>query len=617
MPHKIIYKTYIGPVNEKFGLREQDSPDPFLIIDNQDSTRESNTFTASEDSPKKQIFRSKSFKNSQTVESNTSDVEATDIFDKDGSPLFYKTPIDGSYTTSVSIDNKELLFDNHFIYHNKEEVGRLALVKRKSGNPHTVRLQRSKIYPDHADPYYAKHIGIDSKFRSVSKKNSKIVVKFSNPNLHIGLDGVQLFDCSIEEDSAKISPFLYRDQKVIDGIKSSFEYDYADTLFNVKDVRSENVTDIRDEIRLSNSKIIPGTLSGECYVSGRSEPMIVSESKLLGLDSFYGVVFIDQLSSDYDIERIVFSYKCVEEDSNVVNLSTPINLKDKNVELTVRPTMISRAGITTVSEPKVDYTITNSSGEILYSIDRDISRLNREIPVFVGFGEGEYSENGYSGITDKRTNEVVGGIGYTGTGFSDSFYSDGPFGGTYISNIEDVKRLLAARSNSQEGLYAIGTIKYRSGYSKLAGYRIKKPSTSASKNIPYEIQDTSRVLMYYGKEVGKYFNSSTVPVFNAEKTIPLDYEIIREDELGLIVRMDISSLRSKLTTLDPADPIVKYMSISINTHSFNPSDIIISNGANITEMVLSQDEDTLFVKAEKSAKGARFLYNDTFLGLPI
>jgi hypothetical protein len=477
---KIEYKATLGPTHDKFGLRETKSSDAILIVDNASSDFSLKSITPEPSLLEpKQIFEIQNLSNRTHILSNTRDVLITDVV-SDGVPLFYKIRRKGDLFDSITIEGDiHTEMDSQFIY-TAMESGR---VEYRDAEGSVILSEEGEFFPVfiwEGMVHLTDMMELDGKTLSytTSSDKSRILIKCSKGNLTVEAKPGTIFDLVNTHGIAfNIAPFLYTNTKTVSGKRVKYRYDYSEVLPDVRSVSQDHCEILDAEyLQLSNRSIIkdsfkltvidPNGASGDItYEQGIPEE---GESLLsvgaedgsfnpANVNSTNGKVSIGHILREYDIDPLeylfVASYSYVHFKDNSVTVDPEeIDLKYRRAVFYINPTEVMQVDSSVSYEPNISYTILEPNGSIAKSIDKSIPLYDFRFTTQSEDGE-EVSNDATSG-----SDLVVGDAEESAWG--EGGLGEGPFGGSYIKNIEDIRRLLEARENSVVGNIAVGEVDF-------------------------------------------------------------------------------------------------------------------------------------------------------------
>lgn len=606
MPHKINYKTYLTPEFNKFGLRRCLPSQAVLVSDNISSDFSLRKTVQEDDAViPKRIFEVNNSGSQTHIVSNTTDLYMTDVFSEDGEPLYFKVQKRIKYFDKVYINGKEHTeYDHNFIYTSEEsgeikyvdDSGRNMLVER--GEFHDCFIWENLVNLESI-------IETDGRTYSYNVNNDKIVVTCKKPSVFAIPKHGSIMDLfNLNKTTFGIKPFFHKTTKEIDGERVSFEYDYSVIVPNIRTVNDENSSMIdRSNIHLGNRSVLPESVSISVIDRITREEIYnlsnTDVTEIHNIRSKDGIVNIKPFIESNNLDPLdyifISSYQYLEILGNRVVLDPEnIDIKFKKVFFSIKPTKVIQEGFQTNIEPTLTYTITESDGSIVSSIDDEIPLYEYEIPVSLGFGEDGYSEHGWSGVTDETTIEVVseGGDIY-GTGYGDGSYSEGPFGGSYIANIEDIQNLLGAQSNSLSGQITIAEIDFTPS---IKSAKIFKSIKMAKNNTGIPVKELD---LFSGSVWHLSLNTSFTDLdfaagikeYRSTTGVFIPGAVINEDASFIYMRYDISK-------------VSQFMDV---TGAFDTAYVMTDTAA-----LAALDLYTTFLPTASIDKDTLTLYNDSY-----
>jgi hypothetical protein len=261
MPNSINYSVNLGPTHNKFGLRQTRPSDAILIADNKASDFYLKTITPDVNATDaKEVYSVRDLRDSTEVLANSVDLLVTDIFNREGEPLYYKIKKKRDIYDKILLDGEEQLdVDLHFVYTNQQS-GRIQYL---NDDGTVIYSEEAEIFPIFIweSMLNLQHIiNLDNKTYkyTTNSDNDKLIITYSKANLNIIPNTGTIFDIlNPLQYEFTIKPFILSDVREIDGTRVSFTYDYSRVLPNTRTVFKDvgRLID-RELVQLSNQNII-------------------------------------------------------------------------------------------------------------------------------------------------------------------------------------------------------------------------------------------------------------------------------------------------------------------------------------------------------------------------
>jgi len=287
------------------------------------------------------------------------------------------------------------------------------------------------------------------------------------------------------------------------------------------------------------------------------------------IDSQKGEIAAETLLRENIIEYddiLYISYQYVRTNNILRIESEDVDLKNKKIHFIIKPTKIKKPGVSLTFPPELTYLITDLDGNISLIKDDTIPEYVFELPLYLGYGEGVFwgatdpqypldpeldsTITGYSGTTNDFKTIVINGSGLGteyGTGWGDLGYGEGPFGGSFLKSIEDIKNLLDIKNNSESGLITIGTLTFES--------KIKSANIFPYKDVSMVDAEMGRKMLYnynnvvwhssLGDHSDNIIKKISTDIIHTDTTIYFEPYIQFQDEDSVTVEFDLLKI-SKL-----------------------------------------------------------------------
>lgn len=574
---KIVYKAALGPSHDKFGLRETKPSGAILIADNESSDFSLKSLSAEPSLLEpKQIFEIQNLTNTTHILSNTSDILVTDQVE-DGKPLYYKVRRKSDLFDTAFINGvQHKMMDSNFIYTAMSD----GEVQYKNEEDEIVFSEKGEFFPVfiwEGMVHLQDIMDLDKRTLSYSSSSkNRMLIKCSRGRLIAEANSGSIFDLINESGlTFKMKSFIYSDTKTIAGKRVEYHYDYSKILPNVKTVSQDQALMLdREYLQLSNKNIIkdsfsltvvdPEGLSGDVIYEVNSNSSLTSLSVADGsfhpanINSTDGRVSIEHILKEYDIDPVeyifVASYSFVEfKDNEVTVKPEAIDLKYRKAIFSVNPTRIIQEDSSVDYTPSISYTIFDPNGSITTSIDKNIPLYDFKLTIKRGWGEDAYSEHGYSGVTDEITDEAaidskIIVADANDTGWGEGAFNEGPFGGSYIRNIDDIRKFLEARENSVVGNISVGEIDFTPTVAASSIFGVKR--LARPKHSPVEELHIYSGGLWHQSVNGEYSEcevAAGVHEYRSTGGIFVHGDIISSTDSVMTLEFDTSALAEVMT----------------------------------------------------------------------
>jgi len=582
---QIDYSLRIGPKFDMFGLEKSSPTNPVLVSDNISSDFSLSRMVENEtDSFLKKIKSVTTSARRTRVVANTSDINMTDVFNEDGDPLFYKVEKRKIHKPKIYINNKPAEFvDNSFIYLNDTT----ALVDYYTQDDELILSEYQEVYDVFIWQEQLNHekiIAIDNKKYYFKLSRGDVVVSASKPNVYASVDVEPVFSLKrIKNNVVKLEPFYLETLRSNEEGRLSFEYNYLTIVPDITSRMLEQAILLSgDTIILENIDIMKDSV---IIYKRKDSDSVITEDNIENpyrdyeviLDNSSGVhdniinsgkgqidaraLIKENLISYDDILHI--SYKYVRTNNILKIEPEDVDLKNKIITFMIKPTVIRKPGIILDFPPELTYIITDLNGDIALIKDDTLPGYEFELPLYLGYGVGVYwgpadinypldpdsVVTGYSGTTDDFqtiTVDASGAGSEYGTGWGDLGYSEGPFGGSFLKSIEDVKNLLDIKNNSESGVIIVGAIEFST--------MIKSAYIFPYKDVSLVDADMNRKMLYnynnivwhnrLSYEHTDIINKVSTDIIETFSTINFEPYIQFQDETTTIIEFDLSKISS-------------------------------------------------------------------------
>ena len=573
MPNLLKYHIQIGPQHDLFGLVQDSPQNPILVADNKSSD-----FILSEMRPSlvggytKRISSISSSARKTRILSNTTDVRMTNVFNDAGDPLYFKTRRQHSGTVihvNGEIANKS---DSNFIYINSPQ----ALVEYFSADGRLLLSNEQEVYPMFIWENQVNHNDImemDKRRFYYRESKGSVVLIASKTGVVAEVDIEPVFTPKrLRQKTIEVPAFIFSDLRTNERGRLSFEYDYLTVVPNVVAHLSEQIS-LRnnDYMLVKNVNVIKRSLVIYKVVAGVKEVIIDNLNGQLDnlIDSSLGRVYAISLLEDGIIEFgdiIYVDYQSLEM-SNIIKVQNAnIPLRDVSVHFRIRPTRIHNAISDITFTPKVSYVISDSGGNVVFSVDDDLPVNDFSLPTHLGFGQDGYGTRGFGGViddfslititSDGLASGTAGGVVITADGYSADGFGEGPFGGSHLRKLSEIANLLDAQNNSESGTIEIGSLSF---FAKVKNAHIF-PYLQGAKN---KYVTGHRSLYSYANVLWNVsldnrnddtIDTASTITLNSFSTIDFAPTLLFRDSSNLYIQFDLSPVSSGLTTTAEVDP---------------------------------------------------------------
>lgn len=587
---QINYSLKVGPKFDLFGLKESNPNNPILIADNKGSDFSLSRVQYNEsDSHLKLIKNITTSARKTRIVSNTADMMMTDIFyyeDEDEEApiyLFYKVKKRKLHKPKIRVNGEEAKYvDNHFIYLNDTE----ALVEYYNQDDELLLSEYQEVYPVFIWQEQINHkeiIDIDNKKYSFKLSRGNVIVSASKPNVHAEVKLEPIYKLKrVKEFIVKLEPFYLNTLRSNEEGRLQFEYNYLTIVPDVTTRRLEQAEILGGNIIfLENIDVLKRSLKiyrkkNYSYVIDENniddpyrdyDVLLDNESGMYDniIHSSKGeidasVLLRDNIVNYGDITHISYQYV---RTNNILKIETEdVSLKNQVVYFSIKPTKISKQGTIAKFPPELSYIILDKNGNISILSDGEIPKYEYELPLYLGYGKGVYwghsdpeytvdpnePMTGYSGTTSDFQTIVVDGSGLGsdyGTGWGELGYSEGPFGGSFLKDINDIQDLLDIKNNAEAGMISVGMVAFIP--------EIKTANIFPYKNVSIVDNDMNRRDLYNYNNIvwhnsidGQHsdlINKSPVDIIKTYATIFIEPYIQFQDDEETIVEFDLSQIK--------------------------------------------------------------------------
>ena len=563
MPLSKTYNILLGPKHDMFGVVQGTPHDAIAVLDNANSSfklstishEETNTFI-------KKITSIDSSARKTRIVTNTADIQMSDIMNASGEPLYYKVLKEVGLQFNKTIINgmEPEAEDANFYYLNKREASIEYYM-----NDDIVFARDFEVYPVFIWQEYsnlAPIMALDNKHYYYRGSRGRVIVTASKPNVQASASNEPVFKLNrIKFNKVSMSPFLVRTLKSGQDNRVSFIYDYLMTKPDHETVFSEQVV-INSEgvIVLNNANVFKDSVYIQKKVERKQERVADNSKGLLDglINSTKGEIDITSLLEDGLIDYgdyIYIEYKYVRTTNEVVVDPRNFELKNMVAHFRIGPTKVKKTGVSLDIEPQITYTLTDDDGTLL--LDDQQASDYFHLDLHKGWGEDGYGDNGFSGTVDDYSSLVIRRIGGLErsviqedvteeergpeTGYGESGYSLGPFGGSYLLSIEEIKRLLDIKNNTEAATITIGNISYYSDIQEVHAYArdsIALPKSEA-RAIRESVYANSIVVF---DSTSREFKSMGIDKYESQSGVHFRSTWIEVTDTGILLEFDISSL---------------------------------------------------------------------------
>ncbi|RLA68533.1 MAG: hypothetical protein DRQ78_00155 [Epsilonproteobacteria bacterium] len=574
---QLNYSLSIGPKFDMFGLERSTPNDCILVGDNVESDFSLITVEYDEsDSFIKNIKSTTISARKTRIVANTSDLKMSDVFyydeedEEEAHPihLYNKAIKRRIHKPKIYINGEKVMYsDSNFIYFNADE----ALIEYYTQDDELILREYQEVYPAFIWQEQINHesiIALDNKKYSFKVSKGDMIISLSKPNVHAEAVAEPVYTLNrIKKLIVKIEPFYFETLRSNDDGRLLFEYDYSVMVPDITKRRLEqNILKSEDFIDLENIDVVKESLviyKKKDYEYEITEDNIDDEYRDydIVLDNSTGlynniinsgkgqidasVLIKENIISHNDI--IFTSYQYVKT-NNILKIEPEDNdLKNKKVYFRIKPTAIKKPGVSLYFPPDITYIITELNGDISLIKDDELPQYEYEVPLYLGYGKGGYSENGYSGVTDDFQTIVIDGSGLGseyGTGWGELGYSEGPFGGSFLKDINDIQDLLDIKNNSESGMLTIATVVFVSEIRKANIFPYRDVCLADAKMQRKKLYNYNNIVWHHSikNEPSDILNRTSLDVIETYSTIHFEPYIQFKDENKIIVEFDLSNI---------------------------------------------------------------------------
>ena len=488
-----------------------------------------------------------------TLQSNSPDVLITDIYDKDGNPIYYKFLIRRSGFTSVYVNNVLVTnINDFFIFSNEKGTVRYEY---SDGTSEEFEDERYPVFINSKDSSLRTILDIDNKFYNYTPDGNLFSIFVPSTNVSFKSKDITLIEMEQYDknnpDYLKLYLKPFSVTKNINTEHGKYQLDYSADFptIHIKRMEKEHAVVKDGYIYVKNNSIFDYDIS--IYLAdpaGRVISEIDNRNNIFNSRNVFlktGKIYLKDILSSIDLSSdnvILISYNYSHYENNNISIPGDIASDAEYISVGIMPTKISVDGRTANSELGIQYYVFDNLGNISYKNEVKNHSSFRRI-VGYGFGEHGYSENGYSGIIEKNITEEdvrVGNIEFDEFGYSEYSYSFGPYGGKHLISYEDLLATMLI-SNSRIGYIELYKIKLKdlSNIPLVLNNRISVPKIG-SQSIR-EVKDIKSSVF------AVRLNNNRIPLFNAgivdinvnnsTKSRLMKY---KKDEMSTYYKADIS-----------------------------------------------------------------------------
>lgn len=609
MPHKKTYSLKIGPKHDLFGLERSSPIDPILVSDNLLSDFSlSRVEYAETDSYIKTIKSVQNTPRKTRILSNTADVRMTDVFAEDGTPLFYKALIRNVSGTTVYVNDKVAqATDLHFIYLNEDT----ALVEYRTSSGDVILSESIEVFPVFIWEEQENLIDVmqlDNKKYYFRLSKGDVLISASKTGVYAEVDNDPVFTIKRTKNAqVRIEPFYIRTLISNDAGRLSFEYNYINIVTDYVTRTSEQKTiNSGGFINLNNTNVFKDSVVISRLVD-KSEIEVVNNSSrnydniIFSID---GRINIQPLLEggliDYS-DKLYVSYRYIRTSNTVTVDSENFSLEKCKVHFRIKPTKITKQGVELNFVPDISYIITDLDGNIAVANDADIPSYEYRLPIYLGYGEEGYGENGFSGTTESLSSISINinNVGEYSWGWGEQAFGEGPFGGSYIRNILEVQDLLDIKNNNETGTITIGALVFNPEIKTSDIYPYKQVATVKQPSISKQIGNYANIVWNSSID-GTHtdmIDVASVDVLETYATISLEGSIPFQDLTKVIIEFDLSPISAALTPAGDIDPAY-VVDNGVNSMAVDDigmyNDITPSGSTSILDLSLYSYDDSVY-----------------------
>lgn len=580
---QIDYSLKIGPKFDMFGLVDSSPNNPVLLVDNKGSDFELSRIIYGESDSFIKNIRSTTVSARKTrIISNTTDMKMTDVIDENGVPLYNKILIKNIHNSVMYVDGIEATErDSFFIYCNSDTE--LSLVEYFNKEGEKIVSEYREVHPVFLwqEQLNLKDIiDIDNRKYSFKLSGKNIIISVSKPDVVAEVKNESVFTLKrLRDNLVKMEPFYIETLRSNANGRLSFKYNYMtivpDLVFRRLEqsvirsnniIKLENVDIVKDSIIIYRKKKAGYEITPALLVDDFRDYDVIMDNSNKTYDSIInstgGKIDITTLLKEnlLDYEDVIFiNYKFL----NVTNIlkveEEDIDLTNKIVHFRIKPTSIRKVGVALDFIPELSYIITDSDGNVVLANDDSIPSFEYELPLYLGYGEGPFGINGFSGETDSFEtltirNSPNDSIEY-GTGYGEIGYSEGPFGGSFLKDIKDIQNLLDIKNNSESGMITVARIEYISKIIRADIYPYKDVSLSNGDIKRKTLYNYNNIVWHnsYDNNHSDIIKRTALDSVETYSTIHFQPYIQFKDTLEVIVEFDIASIHEMFNSIGDID----------------------------------------------------------------
>lgn len=600
MANAIKYKVFIGPRNDLFGVKPSGPNNAVIVCDNSSSDFSLSEVIQDDDSGyAKRIFEVSSSTRKTKILSNTSAVKMTNVVDLSGNPLFFKIRRDRVRSAEIHVNGRKLkYFDANFLYTNLEDPH----IEYIDANGNVIFEKEAESIPvfiwegllNHSDL-----IALDKRSFSYRESKGKVLISANKPDVIAEVNPEPVFVMKkVREHSISIEPFLIRNLRAQGRERAIIEYDYLRVIPNKKNRKSEQVKfNNKEYLELENGNIIKSSVV--IYkIDGLVRTILFDNTAAqseVSINSTKGRVYakgllIDGALSEDDI--LLADYQYLSNNLTCTFRDYSPSEGNNEVHFQICPTRVKNKGFDINYKRKISYTITTLDGDVVETNDENVPITDNVLNFEYGWGHRGYSEGGFGGIRTDFSDIEITYDRYLGrspwietdgpesaqgaTGYGANGYGMGPFGGSNLSNINQVKNLLDIRNDSKKACISIGSIRYEPSYSYL---EMHEASTVAIKRLDgghRRLRRNSGII--WSASIDNNYIEST-PLIDQIKTrasISFNSSLDLVSSLNFNVSFDISELSGAYTAMGEIDDSFMLSSL-IDLDAFTVANSLVSD----------------------------------------
>lgn len=466
MKYSKSYKFVIGKREESVSLKSSDGLSAIAAVDTSSLNGSMYEIVKSENiSDNSYIKLAKKTARGIELESTTPEVLITDINDKEGNPLYYKSIIRKSGYTSILVDGVDAgFYDSTFFYSkNKGKVEYLY-------NDGTKEEDIGEFYPvyvNNSDASYRFVRDIDGKFFNIRYNGRRFIISVQNTEISYKIKDpensrpiIRQYDNNEHQFiNIYVNPYNFTRKLFSDGKEITLKYFAGFPVQSV--VRIENsLCDVKSGIiYLRKSNIFDHDIL-ITVVDSVGSPIHSLDKNSVDFKNSYlksGIISIPNIEEYLaDGNKVLASFNYVQYDENNISIDSTLVGNFDYISVGILPSEVVIDGNSLAFGNHIKYYAFDSLGNSILEDGKDVGAAFIRV-VGYGFSERGYAENGYSGYIESGEYNIEGvpngalrtkEAEYPKTGYGEDFYSSGPYGGTIVSNKNSLENVMLSNGST-------------------------------------------------------------------------------------------------------------------------------------------------------------------------